>query len=534
MSQLDKVVLFNAGALRGKYSSTAWKNIKKELERLVSADKKRGFTTHLVAVDSKTTMKKLGAAPVVNSQNRRQHKFAVDGVVKALEPAYVMILGSDDTFPHQRLVSPLKGPDADEDAYVPSDLPYACDAGYSNDIQDFLGPTRVVGRLPDVEGSGDSRYLIKLLKFARSWSSRPRKDYDKYFGVTAEVWKGSTTRSLKTLFGSSSRMKESPPKSPPWPAPVLSPRSHFINCHGVALDPCFYGEGASGGYPVSHDAAQLGRVVPDTVAAAECCYGAQLYDPSALGVHRPICNEYLAQGALGFLGSTTIAYGPADGTGAADIICIEFMKAVLGGASLGRALLEARQKYMTVPDEEEPIAHKTLAQFLLLGDPSIHPVAKPAVAASKKTSKKSKVSKKKRTSTKAKAEPGTHRDRRRKRLAKKGAEVAKNARKLARRKDRQVTPKLTGRLGKLAKELGARNLLTFQLKPSTAEKSAARSKVAKKTKKKTARNQGTLGAYHVMFGPKQSTDGTRIKTRTVFVIKEVSGRVKQVRQLRER
>lgn len=57
-----------------------------------------------------------------------------------------MLLGAPDVVPHQSLINPLHSPD-DPDERVDSDLPYACDSGYSIDIDNFLGPTRVVGRL---------------------------------------------------------------------------------------------------------------------------------------------------------------------------------------------------------------------------------------------------------------------------------------------------------------------------------------------------------------------------------------------------
>jgi len=48
---------------------------------------------------------------------------------------------------------------------------------------------------------------------------------------------------------------------------------------------------------------------------------------------------------------------------------------VLAGASLGRAALEARQRFAALYTHLDPTDLKTLAQFYLLGDPSIHPVA---------------------------------------------------------------------------------------------------------------------------------------------------------------
>lgn len=78
--------------------------------------------------------------------------------------------------------------------------------------------------------------------------------------------------------------------------------------------------------------------------------------------------------AIAFLGSTTIAYGPADSQGLADLITQYFIKSILNGASAGRALLEARQRFLTASGPQlDPYELKTLAQFNLLGDPSLHP-----------------------------------------------------------------------------------------------------------------------------------------------------------------
>jgi hypothetical protein len=76
---------------------------------------------------------------------------------------------------------------------------------------------------------------------------------------------------------------------------------------------------------------------------------------------------------VGLVAATNIAYGPADGNGNADIICQLFLEQLLRGASLGRALLEARLAYVRQQSVVDPYDEKTLAQFVLLGDPSLHP-----------------------------------------------------------------------------------------------------------------------------------------------------------------
>jgi hypothetical protein len=87
-----------------------------------------------------------------------------------------------------------------------------------------------------------------------------------------------------------------------------------------------------------------------------------------------ICNAYLGEGAYGFLGSTTIAYGPSTGQGQADLLCQFFVASVLDGASLGRATLEAWQHFVSRYSHTDPSDLKTAVQFLLLGDPSVQPV----------------------------------------------------------------------------------------------------------------------------------------------------------------
>jgi hypothetical protein len=53
------------------------------------------------------------------------------------------------------------------------------------------------------------------------------------------------------------------------------------------------------------------------------------------------------------------------------------LSSVLDCASIGRAALTARQQFAEQCQQTDPVDLKTLAQFCLLGDPSIQPVAAP-------------------------------------------------------------------------------------------------------------------------------------------------------------
>jgi hypothetical protein len=373
-AKFQKVIVTNVGALKKKYGAAGWKQLQTALNGLIAADKARGMSTTVVALDSATDMRRVKGRPVKDAGNPKQAKAAIDSVYKALAPEYLMILGAVDVVPHQDLINPASD-DGDPIAY--GDLPYACEAPYSQKIEDFTAVTRVVGRLPDVTGGADVAYLVGLLGAAAAAASRPASDYSAYLGMTAAVWKGSTAMSLQAIFGNSDALQLAPPTGPRWTAPLLQTRMHFINCHGSPADWRFYGQ-MGNKYPVSHDATLLGGGLTEgTVVSAECCYGGELYDPQLTGGTLGMVNTYLANRAYGFFGSSTIAYGPSNSNGAADLLCQFFLRDVLQGASLGRAVLQARQEFVSKASVVDPVDLKTLAQFSLMGDPSVQPVAVP-------------------------------------------------------------------------------------------------------------------------------------------------------------
>ena len=367
-----KLVVSNSSLLTAKYGARD-RDVRNAVDDLIKADQKRGIDTRFVLLDDASSLSGTNASPVTDGSNGSEVKTCIDAVYRALEPDYIAILGSVDVVPHQSLSNPLHG-QGDEDATVPSDLPYACEHQASSDPADFLAPTRVVGRVPDITGSGDPGYLVGLLKVCAGWQGRPRDAYKDCFGLTAKVWEQSTTLSLQKIIGSADDLETSPAAGPHWAGSQIERPLHFINCHGASADPHFYGEHSSN-YPIAHEAGHIRGMVQDgTVVAAECCYGGELYDPTLAGGNIGICSTYLAGGAYAFFGSTTIAYGPADYNSNADLLCQYFLSSVLTGSSTGRATLEARQQYIRAAPTVEPTDLKTLAQFNLLGDPSVHPV----------------------------------------------------------------------------------------------------------------------------------------------------------------
>jgi hypothetical protein len=377
----DKIILTQRGALLAKYGAAGVAKVDAALAALVKADAKRGLTTAVLSLDDATQLKPLGAKAVAKPDNAKAVKAAIDKLFQRLTPHYVVLLGSGDVVPFVQLTNPAHGgAGGDDDVTVPSDLPYACDAAYSTNPSQFMGPTRVVGRIPDLPGATKPTLLVKLIRAAASAKTLPRADYQGYFGLSAEVWQNSTALSLRNTFGDDQAIQLAPPGGPAWSKPQLAPRLHFINCHGADVSPEYYGQHGDT-YPVSHEAKLLkARITKGTVLAAECCYGAQLYNPADAAGQKGIALTYLDQGASAVFGSTTIAYGPSEGNGSADLIAQFFLQQVLAGASLGRAVLEARLQFAGQRTHLDPFDLKTLAQFYLLGDPSHQPVAPQAHA----------------------------------------------------------------------------------------------------------------------------------------------------------
>jgi hypothetical protein len=377
----DKLIVSNRSALKAKYGAAGFAQVQTAVRVLMAADKKRGLRSRLVFLDDAAALKKVGGAPVTAASSARQAKLAIDALCRATDPDYLLILGAPDVVPQQDLANPVYKPQDDDDVIAWGDLPYACEAAYGRDIAAFKGPTRVVGRLPDLVGAGKPAYLLGLLRSAAAHQPRPLADYARYFGLSARVWQGSTALSLFNVFGDAKALTLSPPANVEranHPAARLAPLLHFINCHGGLADPKFYGQQGENFFPTALSSDGIaGLIQPGTVVSAECCYGTEMYDAGIVGLPLPISQRYLAEGACAFFGSSTIAYGPPDSNGAADLLAQYFLLAVLAGASTGRATLMARQRFVEQVGELDPFDLKTLAQFSLLGDPSAHPARLP-------------------------------------------------------------------------------------------------------------------------------------------------------------
>ena len=382
-TQYDKLLVTHAGALRRKYAASGAASVRTALDALVAADAGRGLVSRVLLLDNATSMRAVGAAVVAEGDWVATVR-AIDLACARYVPSYVAIVGARDVVPQARMRNPFAGVGDDGDPFVPGDLPFACDlpatwtstATGTIDPGDLLAVTRVVGRIPDLVGATDPAMLLAALATATSYTQRTARSYQRVFALSASVWKGSTTQSVDLLPGPAPTVHLSPSAKSPWTKRDLDPRVHFVNCHGGSTTPDWFGQSAGGAIdtvalrPEDVD----GRLADGTVVAAECCYGAMHLAPGDLGGGLPTMWAYLRSGAYAGFGSSTTAYGPADGNGQADLLCRYFLAGILAGASTGGRCSTPGSSSSVSPGRWRPEDLKTIAQFDLLGDPSLQPV----------------------------------------------------------------------------------------------------------------------------------------------------------------
>lgn len=384
-----KLTVTHRGRLLEKYGPTGLAAIDQGLATWQANDLHRGFRNVLIGIDDAAALAPFDIKPIQGKVTAIRVKRIIDSLYRQLNPDYLILLGSGDVIPHFEVENPTLDSGGDHDALVPTDNPYACSRSYSGKKREsYLIPDRVIGRIPDLPGANDPALLLDLLRGAASWSSNPLGAYTADLLACCDQWSGSGNACAAALGRAGSVLDLSPPVDETTAAFISRHGSllHMIKAHGAERDVRFYGQTGTH-FPVLLASSGLaGAVQPGTVVGAMCCFGAGLFNPSALGAllpgQLPIPLVYLQQGAFGFGGSTNTAWVGIGEMLCADWIVVGFLKSVLGGASLGRALLEAKQEFVDwiAKQGRSPglAEEKTLLQFLLLGDPAIHPVALPA------------------------------------------------------------------------------------------------------------------------------------------------------------
>jgi hypothetical protein len=381
--------------LEGKYDPAGLQKINDAVKRWIEADAKRGIQTVHVHVDDSTDMNAQGVAPVLGEATRENIKQAINDLWNKLKPTphYLVLFGGDQIIPMFQVPNPSGWLESEPDTSVPTDNPYGTHLPFlpSDPTNSYLIPERAIGRIPDMVDDPDPVWLCEYLETAINWKPKPDSFYKLPYAIcTAEAEEAATDSIQKSLGKPGLTPFVCPPKddSSTETRQKLSAGLHMIKCHGNKEDATFWGFSEADQRTKDHPYAAITSATlrlspkPSTVVASMCCFGAQIFSPSDPNARSPrewpIASTYLRQGALGFVGSTMMAWvGRAD-MGPADWIVQGYLKNVLAGESIGNALLASKQDYQshyslndnTFASDEQ----KTLIEYMLLGDPSIHPV----------------------------------------------------------------------------------------------------------------------------------------------------------------
>jgi Peptidase family C25 len=387
-------------ALVRKYGATALGKIDSAIAAWIAADQSRGFTNRYVALDDAAAMTALGASAIKGKVTAFKVKRAIDVLVRKLAPDYLVLLGGDDVLPHFVVPNPSfsSDPNGDDDPTVLTDNPYASSRAYKGGtLKSYLVPDRVVGRIPDlpaIDGQGDPAAMLAALKTATRWKPKAKTFYGSAYATCCDTWKNAGEATMRYLELPVPDLLISPPavEGATTARSRLARKVHMTKCHGVEIDAHFYGQKGSSYPEILFSGTLKGRVRAGTLAAAMCCYGARVYSPADRAANPsgalPVPIAYLQAGAVGFLGATKIAWVGSEIMMCADWIVGSYLKKALAGASLGRAALEAKQDYLQYllnqGINQDTADEKTMIEFVLLGDPSIHPVKSTAAPAALK------------------------------------------------------------------------------------------------------------------------------------------------------
>jgi hypothetical protein len=395
--------------LEEKYDKTSLTKIKTAIEEWIEADdKKRDIQTVHVAVDDPSEMLNVWRnyfpkAPRVSSVSGRvtpvKIKRAIDDLWERLKPKYLVLFGGDDVVPMFRVPNPTlywKQGVTDWDRMLRTDNPYATSKPFdAENIDSYLVPDRVIGRIPDMtrtlNNRADPAWLLEYLKTATCWASRSADFYRKAYAICTSESRAAGKECMQFISKPVSDLLISPPTRDTSTAARnrLSAPLHLIKCHGNRLDATFWGHNPE----ENNEKKAWKRAItsttlkaclkPATVVGTTCCWGAQIFSPDARHArsHKrwPLASTYLRKGALGFVGATGRVWFGGDSMRFADYIIGDYFKWILRHASIGRALLESKHGYMCYYLEgggtADALDQKTMVEYVLLGDPSIHPVA---------------------------------------------------------------------------------------------------------------------------------------------------------------
>jgi hypothetical protein len=391
-----RLILSSRNRLIAKYGDYGYRELDAKLLELCEATaESTGHEVIRVYVDEETCLTEYGV-DCVDPSDPHEVKRLIQQLESELARRYktvrsVLIVGGDCVIPFHRLPNPTD----DEDVEVLSDWPYA-----GRDANALLTGFSV-GRMLDSH-SADLEMVLNLLDNAirhhngakardssaaasSTWPRRilkllgSKREAVSSVAYSAEIW-AEASCSVFGVIGDSGNLMLSPPLTD---YDFLStyeriPKLGYFNLHGFRGSSYWYGHGESehGSQLLPVALTPLSISWTDAEAAlvyTEACYGADLRNHCTDG---SIALNFLANGALAFVGFTAMSYGAlAPPLSGADLLGRYLWEGVVEGLPIGLALLRARSAFIGAAAANQGYLdgedQKTLLSCVLYGDPSI-------------------------------------------------------------------------------------------------------------------------------------------------------------------
>jgi tetratricopeptide (TPR) repeat protein len=387
------ILLTSRKRLASIYGADALPRIDECLQTLLRGKRALGgWSAYLADVDDNENLKTFGLT-AVDPSNAWQVKTLIAGIDAAIGKngemiGAMLIVGGDEVIPFHLLPNPTD----DDDPDVPSDNPYA-----TRD-ENYFVPEWPVGRIP-TPSDPQAGFLLGVLRRAADESVPSRSSFAETFlsllrnllhpgtsrfqtgsACSAAVWKKASADVFRPVASAQSLLTAPPVESGTLPKEFLSrPRYTYFNLHGMENGPQWLGQreakeksAADAEFPIVLIPAQVagaGKVPP--VVFTEACYGANI---RRKGIGDALSLEFLSAGTRALAGSTKICYGAAASPLiAADLLGRLFLQNCLSGIPAGESLRLAKLAFTGEMNRRQgfldPEDQKTLASFILLGDP---------------------------------------------------------------------------------------------------------------------------------------------------------------------
>lgn len=352
------LILTSNKNLVNKYGAETTFEIHAKIDAYAQSVSATGKEVLTVWVDDADSLAPFDLGPV-DPNDASAIKALLDQLDRKVQVDNFLIVGGHAIIPFHVLPNPC-GDDGDTVVY--SDNPYA-----SRDT-DVLIPERALTRLPD-DAATDGDFFINLLGRVAQPAQEPTA---RNFGLSAKVWKGASNRVFDEIEPDDEVRLCPPVTSNEISNAWIDHKTHYyFNLHGSEETANWYGqEGMQ--YPVAFIPDNLSNVsVANAVVCCEACYGANIIDKRA---DEALSLTFLDKKAACFVGSTKIAYGPAEPPCTdADLIVIKFFARVKEGLPFGEAFFRAKADFaresIAMHGYLDKTEEKTLLEFVIFADP---------------------------------------------------------------------------------------------------------------------------------------------------------------------